>query len=157
MSIWVDADACPGPIKTMLFRAADRVGVDIVLVANHPLPTPRSRRVSFLQVAPGFDVADNAIVERVNPGELVITADIELAAEVLAKGAAAISPRGEVYSAESIRGRQAQREFMQTLRESGVATGGPPPLGPKDKQAFASALERWLNQYQRQSGSENRR
>ncbi|RRQ24718.1 YaiI/YqxD family protein [Guyparkeria sp. SCN-R1] len=149
MTIWVDADACPVPIKQMLFRAADRVGVDVVLVANHAIAVPRSKRVRFMQVAPGFDVADNAIVEAAEPGDLVISADIELAAEALAKGAAVIGPRGEVFSNESIRGRQVQREFMQTLRESGIATGGPAPLHARDKQAFASALERWLNQYQR--------
>ncbi|MDG4866664.1 YaiI/YqxD family protein [Guyparkeria sp. 1SP6A2] len=153
MTIWVDADACPGPIKTQLFRAADRVGVDVVLVANHPLPTPRSKRVRFMQVAPGFDVADNAIVAQLAGGDLVITSDIELAAEVLAKGGEAISPRGEVFSPDSIRGRQVQREFMQTLRESGVATGGPAPLHARDKQAFAAMLERWLNRYQRKRTS----
>ncbi|MFI9651701.1 YaiI/YqxD family protein [Guyparkeria halopsychrophila] len=150
MTIWVDADACPVPIKQMLFRAADRVGVDVVLVANHAIAVPRSKRVRFMQVAPGFDVADNAIVEAAEAGDLVISADIELAAEALAKGAAVIGPRGEVFSNESIRGRQVQREFMQTLRESGIATGGPAPLHARDKQAFAGALERWLNQYQRE-------
>ncbi|HSH84395.1 MAG TPA: YaiI/YqxD family protein [Guyparkeria sp.] len=151
MTIWVDADACPVPIKQMLFRAADRVGVEVVLVANHAMAVPRSRRVRFMQVAAGFDVADNAIVEAAEAGDLVISADIELAAEALAKGAAVIGPRGEVFSSESIRSRQVQREFMQTLRESGVVTGGPAPLAPRDKQAFASALERWLNQYQREN------
>src|SRR5690554_1405319 len=114
MTIWVDADACPVPIKQMLFRAADRVGVEVVLVANHAMAVPRSRRVRFMQVAAGFDVADNAIVEAAEAGDLVISADIELAAEALAKGAAVIGPRGEVFSSESIRSRQVQREFMQT-------------------------------------------
>jgi hypothetical protein len=155
MTIWVDADACPVPIKQMLFRAADRVGVEVVLVANHPMSVPRSRHLRFMQVASGFDVADNAIVENVAKGDLVVSADIELAAGVLAKGASVIGPRGEAFSAESIRGRQAQREFMQTLRESGVATGGPAPLAARDKQAFARALERWLNHYRR-AGGENK-
>jgi uncharacterized protein YaiI (UPF0178 family) len=152
MQIWVDADACPVPIKQMLFRAADRVGVDVVLVANHPVPVPRSKRVRLMQVASGFDVADNAIVENAAKGDLVVSADIELAAGALEKGAFVVGPRGEAFSAESIRGRQKQREFMQTLRESGVATGGPPPLAARDKQAFAAALERWLNHYQRAQG-----
>jgi uncharacterized protein len=147
MKLWVDADACPGAIKTILFRAAERTGVPLTLVANHPVPVPRSRHISFLQVQPGFDVADNEIVRRVEPGDLVITSDIPLAAEVIEKGCHALSPRGEAYTADTIRARLTMRDFMDTLRASGVDTGGPPPLNQRDRKAFADQLDRWLGQH----------
>ena len=143
-SIWVDADACPNVIKDILFRAAERTGVAISLVANQPLAIPRLPNLRVLQVAAGFDVADNEIVARVAPGDLVITADIPLAAEVIAKGAGALSPRGELYSADTIRGLLTMRDFMDTLRASGQYGRGPPPITQADRNAFASHLDTWL-------------
>ncbi len=144
MHIWVDADACPGPIKEILFRAATRVQLPLTLVANHPLRTPPSPLIRSVQVAGGFDVADQHIAERVEPGDVVITGDIPLAAEVMAKGAHAINPRGEAYTEENIRERLNMRDFMDTMRASGVQSGGPPPLGQRERQAFANALDRLL-------------
>ena len=126
MKIWVDADACPVVIKEILFRAADRTGTPLTLVANHALRTPTSRFISTLQVPSGFDVADNEIVKRLQPGDLVITADIPLAAEAIDNGAQALNPRGEMYSTENIRSRLNMRDFLDTMRASGVDTGGPP-------------------------------
>ncbi|WP_295385557.1 YaiI/YqxD family protein [uncultured Thiodictyon sp.] len=146
MQIWVDADACPKVIKDILFRAAERVGMPLTLIANQPIPTPPSRLIRAIRVAPGFDVADNEIVRLLEPGDLVITADIPLAAEVIAKGGHALNPRGERYTPDNIRERLTMRDFMDTLRGSGIATGGPPPLGPRDRQAFANALDAWLAQ-----------
>lgn len=145
MNIWVDADACPAPIKDILFRAAARTGVKVTLVANHPLRVPALRQVRFLQVATGFDAADHEIVNRLDAGDLVVTGDIPLAAEVLAKGGHALSPRGERYSADTIRAKLNVRDFMDTLRASGVTTGGPPPLGKADRKAFADQLNRLLS------------
>lgn len=145
MHIWVDADACPRVIKDILFRAAERVEVPVTLVANHPLQTPRSRWVNALQVSAGFDVADNEIVRRLTPGDLVVTADIPLAAEVIDKGGHALNPRGERYTPDTIRERLGMRDFMETLRASGVDTGGPPTLGPRERQAFANQLDRFLS------------
>lgn len=142
--IWVDADACPRVIKEILYRAANRVGVPLTLVANQPLQTPPSRHIRTVQVRQGFDVADNHIVQQVTPGELVITADIPLAAEVIAKGALALNPRGELYTEENIRQRLAMRDLMETLRSSGVETGGPSAFGQAERQAFANALDRLL-------------
>lgn len=144
MNIWVDADACPGPIKEILFRAAQRADVPLTLVANHPLPIPTSKRIRFLQVPSGFDVADNEIVRRVNPGDLVVTGDIPLAAEVLEQGGHALNPRGEMYSRDTIKARLTMRDFMETLRASGVQTGGPAALNSRDRQAFANQLDRFL-------------
>jgi len=144
MAIWVDADACPKVIKEILFRAAQRLSVQVTLVANQTLAVPPSPFIRTLRVAAGFDVADNEIVRRVGPGDLVITADIPLAAEVLEKGALALNPRGELYSHETIRERLVMRDFMDTLRASGVQTGGPPPLSQRERQEFARALDRWL-------------
>lgn len=144
MKIWVDADACPGAIRDILFRAAERTGVPLTLVANHPLRVPPARHITALQVASGFDVADNEIVGRIEPGDLVVTADIPLAAEVLAKGAHALNPRGERYSAETIRARLVMRDFMETLRASGVHSGGPPALSQAERKAFADQLDRLL-------------
>ena len=144
MKIWVDADACPVVIKEILFRAAERTGVQLTLVANQPVPVPRSRLIQSIQVAPGFDVADNEIVKRVEAGDLVITGDIPLAAEVIEKGGHALNPRGELYTTDNIRARLTMRDFMETLRSSGVDTGGPPPLSQSDRQAFANQLDKFL-------------
>lgn len=144
MQIWVDADACPVTVKQILFRASARTGMPVTLVANQPLSVPRTPQVRAIQVASGFDVADNEIVKRVQPGDLVITADIPLAAEVLEKDGQALSPRGEVYSANDIAGRLTMRDFMDTMRASGIHGGGPSALGERDRQAFANALDRWL-------------
>ena len=143
-SIWVDADACPKVIKDMLFRAAQRTRVTVTLVANQPLAIPRMPSLRTLTVASGFDVTDKAIVDQVAAGDLVITADIPLAAEVLAKGADALSPRGERFSVDTIRGQLTLRDFMDTMRSSGVVGGGPPPLSQADRNAFAGHLDSWL-------------
>jgi uncharacterized protein len=143
-SIWVDADACPNVIKEILFRAAERTGVAMSLVANQPLAIPRLPNLRVVQVAAGFDVADNEIVARLTPGDLVITADIPLAAESIAKGAEALSPRGERYSADTIRGLLTMRDFMDTMRGSGQFGKGPPPITQADRNAFASHLDTWL-------------
>ena len=142
--IWVDADACPKVIKEILFRAAERTGVRVTLVANQPMQIPRIASVRAVQVASGFDVADNEIVKRVAVGDLVITADIPLAAEVIAKGGAALNPRGERYSPDTIRAVLGMRDFMDTMRASGNVGGGPPPLTQADRNAFAGQLDTWL-------------
>jgi len=147
MRIWVDADACPGPIKDILFRAAKRTGLHLTLVANHPMRTPAMGRIDFIRVAPGFDVADNEIVRSLAAGDLVITADIPLAAEVLEKGAHALSPRGELFSTDTIRARLNMRDFMETLRASGVDTGGPAALSQGDRKAFADQLDKVLTKW----------
>ena len=140
----MDADACPNVVKDILFRAAERTGVTVTLVANQSIATPRVPSVRTLRVASGFDVADNEIVKRVAPGDLVITADIPLAAEVIAKGAEALNPRGERYAADTIRGLLTLRDFMDTMRSSGHVGGGPPPLSQADRSAFARHLDTWL-------------
>lgn len=147
MKIWIDADACPGVIKEILFRAAQRTGVQLTLVANQFLRVPKAANISMIQVAQGFDVADNEIVKRVGEGDLVITSDIPLAAEAIDKGAYALSPRGELYSTENIRGRLNMRDFMDTLRSSGVDTGGPPAFNQADRQAFANHLDSFLTRH----------
>ncbi|MFC5595049.1 YaiI/YqxD family protein [Lysobacter niastensis] len=144
--IWVDADACPGVIKEILFRAAERARVQVTLVANQWLRTPPSRFIRSLQVAGGYDVADTAIVERVHPGDLVVTQDIPLAARVLERGAVALHPRGERYTADNIAERLSIRNFMEELRGAGVQTGGPSAFHARDSQNFASQLDRWLAQ-----------
>ena len=146
MNIWVDADACPVVIKDILFRAAERTGTALILVANQSVRVPRSRTIKMLQVSSGFDVADNEIVKRVSAGDLVITSDIPLASEVIDKGAVALSARGELFSAENIRARLNMRDFLDTLRASGMETGGPAPLNQADRQTFANHLDRWLTQ-----------
>ena len=143
-SIWVDADACPKAIKEILFRAAERTGVPVTLVANRPLATPRIPSLRVLQVDAGLDVADKEIVSRAAAGDLVITADIPLAAEVIANGVEALNPRGERYSPDTIRGVLTMRDFMDTMRASGNVGGGPPALTQADRNAFASQLDRWL-------------
>jgi uncharacterized protein YaiI (UPF0178 family) len=142
--IWVDADACPNVIKEILFRAANRVGVPVTLVANQPIWIPKSRHIRLIQVAAGFDVADNHIVQQAEAGDLVITADIPLAAEAIAKGCLALNPRGELYTEDNIRQRLNMRDFMDTLRSSGVNTGGPASFSQADRQAFANQLDRFL-------------
>ena len=142
--IWVDADACPKVIKEILFRAADRICVPVILIANQPIQIPRSRHIRSVQVAAGFDVADNYIVQQLETGDLVITADIPLAAEVIAKGGLALNPRGELYTEDNIRQRLNMRDFMDTLRSSGVDTGGPASFSQADRQAFANQLDRLL-------------
>lgn len=144
MKIWVDADACPVVIKEILFRAAQRTQVPLTLVANQPLNVPASRWIKTIQVATGFDVADDEIVKRLDPGDLVITADIPLAAEVIEKGGYALNPRGELYCAENIKSRLNMRDFMDTLRASGINTGGPPPLSLGDRKSFADHLDTLL-------------
>ena len=142
--VWVDADACPVPIKDILFRAAVRAQCNVTLLANHPMQVPNSPWLRFVQVPSGFDVADHEILKRLSAGDLVVTQDIPLAAEVVSAGALALNPRGERYTAENVRARLAVRDFMTELRDNGVRTGGPPPLDNADKQRFANALDRWL-------------
>jgi len=144
MRLWVDADACPNAIKEILYRAAQRAGVELTLVANQPLRTPPSPYIRSIQVPSGFDVADNRIAELVEQGDLVITADIPLAAAVVDRGALALNPRGELYTEENIKERLAMRNLMDELRGMGEVTGGPAALGKKDRQAFANALDRLL-------------
>ena len=144
MKIWVDADACPVVIKEILFKAAERTGIQMTLVANQPIRVPPSRFIRAIKVSPGFDVADNEIVERLKAGDLVITGDIPLAADVIEKGGHALSPRGERYTADNIRARLNIRDFMDTLRGSGIDTGGPPALSQGDRKLFADHLDRLL-------------
>lgn len=144
MHIWVDADACPGVIKEILFRAAERAQISMTLVANQLIRTPPSSYIRALQVPKGFDVADNEIVERLQAGDLVITADIPLAADVLEKGGHALNPRGEFYSRETIQALLTMRNFMDELRGSGVQTGGPAAFSTSDRRAFANQLDRFL-------------
>jgi uncharacterized protein YaiI (UPF0178 family) len=145
MRIWVDADACPGVVKEILYRAADRTGVPLTLVANQALNTPSSPHINSLQVPRGFDVADDEIVKRLSAGDLVITSDIPLAAEVIEKGGHALSPRGEMHTTENIRARLNMRDFLDTMRSSGVDMGGgPAAFSQRDKQTFANELDRFL-------------
>ena len=149
MNIWVDADACPGVVKDILFRAAERLQITTTLVANQMLRVPASPWIRAVQVPGGFDVADNEIVARVTAGDLVITADIPLASAALEKGAHVIDPRGERYTADNIRERLSLRSFMEDMRSSGVQTGGPPPFSHADRQSFANALDRLLSALRR--------
>jgi uncharacterized protein YaiI (UPF0178 family) len=146
MRIWVDADACPVVVKEILYRAAERRQIPLILVANQSLNTPRSPYISSRRVESGFDVADNYIAAQIQPGDVVITADIPLAAEVLEKGGHAINPRGERYSTDTIRQKLTMRDFMDTLRGSGIQSGGPPPLNQTDRRNFANELDRLLAQ-----------
>lgn len=147
MKIWVDADACPIVIKEILFKAAKRTGVQLTLVANQYISVPKADNISMLRVGSGFDVADNEIVKQVEEGDLVITSDIPLADEVIEKKGLALSSRGEMFSANSIKAKLNMRDFMDTMRSSGVHTGGPPPLSQSDRQAFANHLDRLLTQF----------
>lgn len=149
MNIWIDADACPVVIKAILFKAAERTKTPLTLVANQGMPHPSSQYIRALQVSSGFDVADNEIVKRANKNDLVITADIPLAAEVMEKGAFALNPRGELYTENTIKSRLNMRDFMDTMRASGVQTGGPPPLSQADKKKFANNLDRLLAKYRK--------
>ena len=150
MQIWVDADACPNVIKEILFRAAERVQIPLILVANKILQIPPSRYIRTMRVGAGFDVADNKIVREMESGDLVITADIPLAAAVIGRGGHALNPRGEFYSKENIEECLTMRNFMDELRETGVNTGGPATLSQKDRQAFANGLDRFLARHCRE-------
>lgn len=144
MTIWVDADACPVAVREILYRAALREELDLIFVANRPVNVANHPRVRHIQVAGGFDVADDEIVARLSPGDLVITGDIPLAAEVVAKEAAALSPRGELFTKDNIKARLNMRDFLETMRASGVNTSGPPPYSQEDRKAFAGQLDRLL-------------
>jgi len=144
MEIWVDADACPVVIKEILYRAAQRTHTMMTLVANQPLKIPRSAYIKFLRVGSGFDVADHEIVKQIKPGDLVITADIPLAAEVIEKGALALNPRGDLYSTENITSRLYVRDLMDSFRATGIETQGPPPMNQKDRERFANHLNKLL-------------
>lgn len=144
VTIWVDADACPVVVRDILFKAAERTKVTLTLIANQMVRVPPSRYILAVQVSSGFDVADNEIVRRANAGDLVITSDIPLAAEVIEKGALALSPRGELFTADNIRGRLMMRDFMDTMRSSGVHSGGAAAYSSADKQMFANQLDRYL-------------
>jgi len=147
MQIWVDADACPKAIKEILFRAAERVQVRLTLVANRLLRTPRSRYLHALRVPAGFDEADHRIVRLMEPGDLVVTADIPLAAEVVKNGGHALDPRGELFTEENVHERLAMRDLMDHLRSTGLETGGPATLSKSDRQAFANQLDQFLARY----------
>jgi len=147
VQIWVDADACPQVIKEILFRAAQRVRVLTTLVANTPLRTPPSDFIRSVRVAKGWDVADHHIAQQVQPGDLVITADIPLAAEVITRGAHALDPRGELYSEDNVRERLAVRNLMQELRSTGALIDGPPPFAQSDRHLFANHLDRFLTRH----------
>ena len=151
MKIWVDADACPVVIKDILFRAAERTGIDMTLVANRPVRIPRAPSITFLQVSAGADVADNEIVKQLAAGDLVITSDIPLAANVVEKDGVALDPRGELYTEENIRSRLSMRDFMDDLRGTGVETGGPAPLSQRDRQSFANHLDTILARHIKKS------
>jgi uncharacterized protein YaiI (UPF0178 family) len=152
MQIWVDADACPVVIKEILFRAAERTGVRMTLVANKPLRLPSAANLRFLQVPPGFDAADKRIVELMEPDDLVVTADVPLAAAAIEKGGIALNPRGELYTKENVRERLSVRNFLDELRGSGVNTGGPPALSQRERQAFANQLDTWLTKRAKATG-----
>ena len=147
MQMWVDADACPNVIKEILFRAAERARVVLTLVANQPVRVPPSSYINTVQVPAGFDVADNKIARMVQPGDLVITADIPLADKVIEKGGHALNPRGDFYTKENIKERLTMRNFMDELRSTGVNTRGPATLSLRDRQAFANQLDRFLTKY----------
>jgi uncharacterized protein YaiI (UPF0178 family) len=146
MKVWIDADACPKMVKELIYKASFRLKVDVCLVANSYLTIPLAPNLSFIKVDSGADVADAYIVEHSSEEDLVVTADIPLAALIVKKGATAINPRGEIYTEENISERLSVRNFMQDLRDGGVDTGGPPPLGPKDKERFANAFDRIMTQ-----------
>ena len=145
----MDADACPRGAKELLYRTADREAIEVILVANNPLKIPRSPWIDTLVVAHGFDVADHTIIDKVAPGDLVITADIPLAAEIVDRGALGINPRGGVYSVDNVKQKLASRNLLASLRDEGLMGGGPPPFGPKDKHRFASTLHRELQKLKR--------
>ncbi len=145
MRIWIDADGCPRPVKDIVFRASQRLKLAVVLVADRPVGRPSSPLVTSIVVPKDMDSADRHIADKLDPGDLVITADLPLAAAVVERGAQAINPRGETYTAENVRERLSMRDFMMGLRETGELLGGPPPYGRKDKERFAAALDRHLS------------
>jgi|TARA_B110000438_G_scaffold265170_1_gene278308 hypothetical protein len=148
IKIYVDADACPGMVKEILYRISQRTGIEVILVANQPLSTPRIPTVRSIQVNQGFDVADDHIVTLVQKDDLVITADIPLAADVIDKGGKALNPRGELYTAANIKARLNMRDFMDSMRNSGVQVGGgPPPLSQRDRMDFANAIDRYIAKF----------
>ena len=148
MKIWVDADACPKVVKEILFRVAERAKTSVILVANQSLSTPPSAFIKSIRVSAGFDVADNYIVQEIEKGDLIITADIPLAAEVIEKGGHALNPRGELYSTETIKQKLVMRDLMDELRGTGeVVGGGPPPLNQRDRREFANQLDRFIAKY----------
>ena len=147
MKIWVDADACPKAVREILFRVAERTATTVTLVANQYLQMPPSRYIKLLQVGAGYDMADNEIVRRLHAGDLAITADIPLASDVIDKGGYVIDPRGELYTRDNIGEVLQMRDFMDTLRASGIDTGGPAALHPRDIQAFANQLDKFLAQH----------
>ena len=149
MRIWVDADACPVVIKEILFKAANRTQIETTLLANHYMSVLKSPYIHFVQVSQGFDEADNEIVERCQSGDLVITSDILLAADVIAKGGQALSPRGELFTKENIKSLLGMRDFMDTMRSSGEHTGGPAPMNQNDRQQFANQLDKIISRFQR--------
>ncbi len=144
MKIWIDADACPAPVKVIVYRASQRVKAPVTLVANHRARTPSSPLITVIQVNQGFDAADDYIVERATASDLVITADIPLAARLVARGIPALDPRGELYTADNVQERLALRNLKEELRSAGGVSGGPAPYHDRDKQAFANSLDRWL-------------
>ncbi len=144
MEIYVDADACPTPVKDILYRVAKRTQLPVTFVANTRLTIPRDNKIRMVQVAKGFDVADNYILNHLSKGDLVITADIPLAAEIIDAGGHALNPRGELYTAQNIRSRLNIRDFMETMRGSGIQIGGPPPISKRDRMTFANALDRFI-------------
>lgn len=144
MKIWVDADAAPVVIKEIIFRAAKRTGITTTLIANQRIAIPASEHIHFVQVSSGFDEADNEIVRRIDAGDLIITSDIPLANDAIEKGALALSPRGEMYTTDNIKARLNMRDFMETMRASGVQSGGPPPLNHKDRMKFANKLDQLI-------------
>lgn len=154
MKIWVDADACPVAIKEILFKAAERTATELTLVANQAMHRPSSRYITTVQVSQGFDVADDEIVKRLCAGDLVITSDIPLAAEVIEKGGHALSPRGEMHTTENIRARLNMRDFLDTMRASGVDTGGPAAFSQRDRQSFANNLDRFLTKFAKSDRSQ---
>lgn len=147
MQIWVDADACPRPAKEVLYRLAERRQLQVTLVANQYLTVPASKFIAALQVPAGFDVADNEIVRRLQQGDLVITADIPLADEVVSAGASALNPRGTLYTSENIKDHLQRRDMLEQLRSDGTISGGPDPYGNKETQAFANALDRFVTRH----------
>ncbi|CCH48888.1 YaiI/YqxD family protein [Pseudodesulfovibrio piezophilus] len=152
MQIWVDADACPNIIKDVLYKVAQRRDIQLTLVANSPLSVPQSSLISTIRVGAGFNVADQEIIDQVGPGDLVITADIPLADAIVDKGATGLNPRGEVYTEENVKGLLRMRNLMEELRSGGMVSGGPAPIGPKDRQEFTNQLDRYLT---RQANKQN--
>ena len=147
MEIYVDADACPTPVKDILYRVAKRTQLPVTFVANTRLTIPRDNKIRMVQVAKGFDVADNYILNHLSKGDLVITADIPLAAEIIDAGGHALNPRGELYTSENIRSKLNIRDFMESIRGSGIHVGGPPPLSKRDRMTFANALDRFITKH----------